>query len=235
MEEDKKLLQEETVDADKEQAQDAEIVETQQEKKGLVGAIKKFFKYLETHEDLRQLVFFMMFSLVCWVSEMVSYYAIDAICKATDYTEPFKWFVFDYTATNSGGQGGFLAFLISTIIAQILTFVLNRKKTFKATNNVVWSACMYAVMVVAIVIANAALCGIIKSAIMDAMLLADIDAGLSDTVAGFVSKMVGGALAWVINFVMSKFVIMRSPKKKVAPAEGIVEETADSNENVEEK
>ena len=192
--------------------------------------IKKFFKYLEQHEDFRQVVFFMLFSMLCFAAEMISYYSINAICAATGFTEEFKWFVFDYSAANSGGIGGFLAFLISTTIAQILTFILNRKKTFRATNNVVWSAIMYTVMVIAIIIANAALCGVIKAAIMDAMLAAKIDNGISDFVAGTVSKMVGGALSWVISFLMSKFVIMRSPKAKNVATETENAESVEASE-----
>ncbi len=190
----------------------------QEWKKGFQNAEKgkkgKFLvEFIKTHEDLRQVVFFFLFSLLCFAAEMASFYAIYYICRSVSYDAPFSWFVFDYTATESGGQGGFLAFLISTAIAQALTFVLNRKKTFNANNNVVFSAIMYAIMVVIIVVMNAALCGIIKDGIASAMLRGNCGESITDFISGTVSKMVGGALAWLISFFTSKFVIMRKKKE----------------------
>ena len=144
---------------------------------------------------------------------MASFYSVYYICMVTGFDAPLKWFVFDYSAAESGGKGGFLAFLLSTAIAQALTFILNRKKTFKANNNVVWAATMYAIMVVVIIVANTALCGIIKDGIAEAMLKGNCSQSATDFVSGTVSKMTGGALAWIIAFLMSKFVIMRKKKE----------------------
>ena len=169
--------------------------------------------FINAHEDLRQFVFFFMFSLLCFAAEMATFYFVYYICDRYGYTAPLKWFVFDYSAPESGGKGGFLAFLLSTTVSQALTFILNRKKTFKADNNVVFSAIMYAIMVVVIIVANTALCGIIKDAIATAMLKGNCSQEATDFVSGTTSKMVGGALAWVISFFMSKFVIMRKKKE----------------------
>ncbi len=187
-------------------------------KNGYKGAPKgqkgKFLKeFVAAHEDLRQVVLFSLFSFLCFAAEMATFYSVYYICMAAGYDQPLRWFVFDYTAAESGGRGGFLAFLLSTAVAQALTFILNRKKTFKANNNVVWAAIMYAIMVVVIIVANTALCGIIKDAIAEAMLRGNCSQGATDFVSGTISKMVGGALAWVIAFVMSKFVIMRKKKE----------------------
>lgn len=178
------------------------------------GKKARFLKdFINTHENLRQFVFFSLFSFLCFAAEMATFYFVYYICDVTGYTEPLKWFVFDYSAPESGGKGGFLAFLLSTAVAQALTFILNRKKTFKANNNVVFAAIMYAVMVVAIIVANTALCGIIKDAIAEAMLKGNCSQAATDFVSGTISKMVGGALAWIIAFFMSKFVIMRKKKE----------------------
>ncbi|MBO4539730.1 MAG: hypothetical protein J5781_05590 [Clostridia bacterium] len=179
--------------------------------------------FINTHEDLRQFVLFSLFSFLCFAAEMASFYSVYYICMATGFDAPLKWFVFDYSAAESGGKGGFLAFLLSTAIAQALTFILNRKKTFKANNNVVWAATMYAIMVVVIIVANTALCGIIKDGIAEAMLKGNCSQSATDFVSGTVSKMTGGALAWIIAFLMSKFVIM---KKKKDPEKGNTENAA---------
>ena len=90
---------------------------------------KKFaflVEYVKSHEDLRQFVMFSLFSLLCFAAEMATFYSVYYICDAAGFNLPFKWFVFDYSAAESGGRGGFLAFLLSTTVAQALTFVLNR-------------------------------------------------------------------------------------------------------------
>ncbi len=182
--------------------------------KGLKNKIRFFVSFMNEHENLRQFVFFSLFSFLCFFAEMASFYSIYYICQAAHYDAPFCWFLFDYSAAESGGIGGFIAFLISTTIAQALTFILNRKKTFNANNNVVFAAIMYACMVVVVIVLNTAVCGVTKDAIAVAMLKGNCGESATDFVSGTISKLVGGALAWLISFFMSKFVIMRKKKEK---------------------
>lgn len=173
----------------------------------LKQAFNKLKDFLNKHEDLRQLVMFVLFSLVCFAIEYVTWLILELILAKEG--EAFDWFIFHYT---TGGVGEFIAFLVSNVIAQICTFILNRKKTFKATNNIIYAASMYAVMVVGIIILNTWLGGVISDAMSNGT-------NVPQDVCALVGKLVGSFLSFVISFLMSKFVIMRSPKKKDDGAE----------------
>lgn len=177
---------------------------------GAKAAFKKLWTWLKAHENIRQMVFFIGFSLICFAIEYISFAILKACLKKVNGN--FDWFLFHYEPS-AGGLGGFIAFLVSNVIAQICTFVLNRKKTFNATNNVVISGMMYAVLVVIIILLNTWLGGIITGAIADSKPGNEAIA----TVGGYVGKFTGSFLSFVINFVGCKFLVMRNwGKKKVA-------------------
>ena len=181
--------------------------ENVKKKRELPAGLKKISDYLNAHENLRQMVFFLLFSFVCFAIEYLTY-TILALCLKTVNT-PINWFVFKYD-TAGGGLGAFIAFLISNVIAQICTFVLNRKKTFNATNNVVISGIMYAVIVILIIILNTYLGGVITDAIARS---SDNNPAMV-TFGGYVGKFVGSFMSFVINFLGCKFLVMRDWGKK---------------------
>ena len=170
--------------------------------------IKKLINFIKTHETIKQLILFTMFSLICFLIEYVSYTIIHYVWAAKN-EEPFQWFVFTY---ESGGIGEFMAFLISNILAQIATFVLNRKTTFKADNNIVYAAVMYAIMVAGIIVLNTWLGGVLTDAISRSMTANGSEEKLARDIGGYVGKFAGSFASFVISFVMSKFVIMRKKK-----------------------
>ena len=88
-------------------------------------------------------------------------YGLEGVCG----NEHFHWFIFDYAAGREGafGTAGFIAMLGSKCIAEIISFTINRKKTFKANNNVVFSAIMYVITVVALIIFTTWLAGVSRS------------------------------------------------------------------------
>lgn len=172
--------------------------------------LKEFFgkirDFLKTHEDIRQLVMFTLFSLCAFAIEYVSYLILHfTIAKSG---ESFKWFIFEY---QTGGVGEFIAFLVSNVLAQIATFILNRKKTFNADNNIIYAGVTYTIMVIGIILLNTFLGGVIGDALVKASVNADF--------AGIVGKLVGSVTSFVISFLMNKFVIMRKVKKKDETAE----------------
>ena len=100
-----------------------------------------------------QLVKFTIVSLLACIVQVVSLvilYNIPAI-KALS-AEPFHWFVFHYDVI-PGEQCGlalFIAFNTSNLLAQIVAFFVNRKKTFNADNNVPVTLTIYLVFTVAL-------------------------------------------------------------------------------------
>ena len=103
----------------------------------------------------------------------------------------------------------------SKCIAEIISFTINRKKTFKANNNVVFSAIMYVITVVALIIFTTWLAGVLGDAMGPAI---GADAGNT------ISKMLSSVISFVVIFLMDKFVIMRNVDK------GDKEAAADSAE-----
>lgn len=194
--------------------------------------IKAMIAYIQAHEDLRQMVLFFLFSLICgasqFVTNMVFKYALEAVPElGTDY--PFHWFVFNHPST-----GDFIGFLLGAIIGQVMTFVLNRKKTFKATNNVVIAAIAYAITAILIIILQTYLGGVVSTACTDAYKAAN--GGADPT--GFISFLItitgmlaGGLTALVLCFLANKFFIMRNwntkKSKKAKEGEAVEGETVE--------
>jgi putative flippase GtrA len=116
------------------------------------------------------------------------------------------WWIFQYPA-DIGGLGALIAFIGSVMIAQVVTFILNRKKTFQATNNLAFSITAYAVMVVFIIVAQT------YSA---PHMLTFFNGIISNPViVDFLVKAILMFITFIFIFVCSKYVIMRNKKEKV--------------------
>lgn len=191
-------------------------------KKG-INPVVKFFR---EHENIRQIVVFTLCSLVCFAIEYISFTIIE-LC-VTGYDQPFNGTIFKYEQTRS-----FIAFLVSNVLAQTSTFILNRKKTFKATNNVVISGIMFAAMMVGIIVLNTWLGGIIQTAAEKSLISNNpsMNAETVTFIAGLAGKLTGSLLSFVVSFLGNKFLVMRnwkvaSYKAAIYNAEYIFEERA---------
>lgn len=174
-----------------------------QAKKG-INPVVKFFR---EHENIRQIVVFTLCSLVCFAIEYISFTIIE-LC-VTGYDQPFNGTIFKYDHTRS-----FIAFLVSNVLAQTSTFILNRKKTFKATNNVVISGIMFAAMMVGIIVLNTWLGGIIQTAAEKSLLTNNpaMDGETVSFVGGLAGKLTGSLVSFVVSFLGNKFLVMRNWK-----------------------
>lgn len=199
---------------------DGEATEDAKKKVKLPAFLQKFFDYLKAHEDIRQMVFFFMFSIICGVSQMIITYALSAGLKLEAHLGGTRldWFVFHYAT-----QAEFVGFLVGSFVGQVLTFVLNRKKTFNVPDYVALRAVMYTIMAVLIIIMQTALGG----AVTDACWSAKPDAnGFLDFVFNLTGQAVAGIAALVVNFLGNKFFVMRDWGKKKRLA---AEQAAQSN------
>jgi putative flippase GtrA len=172
----------------------------------------KIKTYLNEHEDIFQLVKFSIFSFLAFLVEYISFTVLVLCLK--NVNQSISWWIFDY-GSSTGGLGALIAFLISNVLAQIVSFIINRKKTFNANNNVVFSATMYAIMVCGIVIFNTWMGAALTKALNN--VIANI------TACQYIGKLIGSFTSFVITFVMNKFVIMR---RKEEPEHEVVAETA---------
>lgn len=181
--------------------------------------INKIKSFLLTHEDIAQLIKFTLFSMIAFIVEYATFTLLLFLLK--NVSSPVSWFVFFYSESD-GGLGAMLAFFISNVLAQIVSFILNRKKTFHATNNIVFSAVSYAIMVFGIIILNTWAGGAITAALnksIDNLVLCQ-----------YIGKFSGSFMAFVINFLCSKFIIMRKIKPKAVIAEGEDKQIANTEE-----
>lgn len=162
--------------------------------------LKEFFK---EHEDIAQLVKFTLFSLVAFAIEYISFTIILLCLKG--YNQDAVWWIFKYTSED-GGMGAMIAFFVSNVLAQVTTFIINRKKTFHATNNLLFSATAYTVMVCGIILLNTYLGAVITTAASKTI--------ANQTVCQYIGKLTGSVVAFAINFLGCKFVVMRNFGKK---------------------
>ncbi len=180
----------------------------------------KVITWFKEHESMIQIVKFILISLIAFVTEFAVMYALQYGLKDVCGKEDFRWWIFNYDAKSSFGLAGFIAIVVSKAIAEVISFIINRKKNFKADNNIVYSAVVYVITVVALFVFTTWLTGILSNAM-------EIEEGLGVTIG----KMIGSVISFVVMFLMDKFVIMtKKGDKKVEKAE----ETAEVVENVEE-
>lgn len=188
-------------------------------------SIKALIAYIKAHEDLRQAVLFLLFSFCCAAAQTVTQFVLKyAIGAATQ--EEFKWFLFDYS--KAGGLAEFIGFICGSVIGQVMTFVLNRKKTFKATNNVVIAGVMYTIIAVCIILLQTYLGGVVTTACKNAAIANGTEItgfiGLLITITGMA---VGGLTALILSFLGNKYLVMRDwGKKKAKDGETVVEDLA---------
>jgi len=203
-------------------AEEAQAAEETAEKKP--KNLKELIQYIKTHENLRQVVLFTLFSMICGVTQMLITLLLPIILKAASpdkMNAAFGWiamgngkYFFDFTDEGQG-LGSFLGWLIGSIWGQTLTFILNRKKTFNAPDHVVFRAVAYAVMAVLIIIAQTAigkLEGVLKAHDPDA-------SDFVNVVYNLIAQVVAGIAAFTMSFFGNKFIIMRKWKVKAAPQE----------------
>ena len=159
-------------------------------------------------KTLWQLIKFTIVSLLACIVQVVSLailYNIPAI-KALS-VEPFHWFVFHYDVIE-GEQCGlalFIAFNTSNLLAQIVSFFVNRKKTFNANNNVPITLTIYLVFTVAL------LC---FSAWFNPIVFAFAEShGASSALSTTIATAVCSCIQFFIYFPVDK-VLMRQKKEK---------------------
>ncbi len=204
MEDEKNVLEPQAEEVALSESAEGEIQEEAPKKKSLKGLIE----YIKTHETLRQAILFFLFSMICGASQMIITAVLPLILRAASPSmrEPFKWFLFDYTEK---GIGEFIGFIVGSVVGQVLTFVLNRKKTFNVHDHIPFRAIAYAIMAVLIILMQTAIGGGITGALAKAVPDAS---DLISTIFNLIAQMVAGIAALVVNFLGNKFFIMRKFK-----------------------
>ena len=191
----------------REEAREESEAVSQNSKSKASAALEKGKAFMGRHGNIWQIVKFTLISLIAFVAEFASMYALQYGLEDTLGNEPFDWFIFHYDPGREGafGTAGFIAMLVSKCIAEIISFTVNRKKTFNANNNVVFSVVVYVITVIALILFTTWMAGALGDAIGP-----HIGADWGNTI----SKLLGALISWVVIFLMDKFVIMRKVEKR---------------------
>ena len=165
-----------------------------------------FKTWTEEHKTLWQFIKFNVLSNISTITRFVCTWVGTAIFIAgMGLTSPFRFLIFDYTAPNSNGVGGFITFLVAEVLAQVVNYFVQMKLVFKSDAAASESAPKYAVLAVLIVVVNLILPGHVTNFCMGTL---GMDAGLAGTIASVVNTV----LAVVVSFPLLKFWI--APDKK---------------------
>lgn len=165
-----------------------------------------FKQWKADHQSLWEFILFNILSNISTITRFVCAWVGTAIFIAgMGLTSPFRFLIFDYTAPNSNGLGGFITFLFAEVLAQVVNYFVQMKLVFKSDAAASESAPKYAVLAVLIVVVNLILPGHVTNFCMGTL---GMDAGLAGTIASVVNTL----LAVIVSFPLLKFWI--APDKK---------------------
>lgn len=169
--------------------------------------------YFTRHKNQRQVVFFLLFSFFALIAQLLSRIICDMAFQNLTLTVSLPPFP-------EQALGSLFAFLISNIIAKALSFILNRKNTFKASNNLAFSITIYVIMVVILIVVETAIGTPLQNGLY--MLFGGTFDGAHTTsaansptlyqICGTISQLIYGIADAVIVFFMDKYVIMHNKK-----------------------
>lgn len=162
----------------------------------------KFFIWKVNHQNLWQLIMFMLMSGITTIVDFSSYLIFNFWIFKSFNQKTFSWWIINYSV-DDGGLAAFYAFALSFAISQTFNFFLQRKTTFKANNNVLKSGIMYAIMVIIVYFLQLYIPSLIQSSI-------SIVVGV--TLGGMIMKLINMTLSMVIQFPINKYVIMRNER-----------------------
>ncbi|WP_246487326.1 hypothetical protein [Lactobacillus corticis] len=161
---------------------------------GIIKAILKFeVKYPTTYQ-------FIVFNLLSNCATITNFVVLwlSSLLFFKNMTQPFSWWIFDYSAKSSGGLGGFVSFLLAYICAQVVNYFVQRDMVFGAKFGA-WKLFWY---IVTVVVAG------IVSVWMPPHIIAVLNpyvGGGSSTIANICNIIAQVAINWP----MMKFVIMK--------------------------
>lgn len=180
---------------------------------------------------LMQLVLFILMSLVAFAAQMLIGTFGDkllALCGVDNETKSIQLGIESYT------MAGVIAYAIANIVAKVVSYILNRKKTFGAVNNLVFSMTVYVIMCVVLIVVET----IIAGPLADLFYKGLKDKGVAYELCKTLSMITYSMVDFAIVFLMEKFVIMNDnlfKNSKKETVEGNAEEAAPVEDTVNDE
>ncbi len=177
-------------------------------KKDRLSGLKKYFA---NNPNKREVIFYIIFTFLAFVCDLLTRLVVDI--ALVDMDQIVKIWIFPPQA-----QGTLIAFLMANIVAKVVGFILNRKKTFRANNNRWFSIITYVIMSVSFIIIETIIGAPIQNGLYRAMggaykgaaltTASAIDAGLYQF-CGTLSQIIYGICDFVAAFFLEKHIIMK--------------------------
>ena len=162
--------------------------------------VEKITTYVKEHKTMLQAILFMLFSCLAFVAQLGTQALFDWALK--DVSQTVKVWPFPEQAL-----GTLISFLVANVVAKVISFVMNRKKTFDANNNKIFSAVTYTIMVVTLIIVETLVGEPLANALNTA------SNGVLGSWASTLAIIIYSIPDFIIVFLMDKFVIMRHKEK----------------------
>ena len=161
-------------------------------------------KWIDEHPTLWEFIKFNILSNCATVTNFVVMWTCTGFLFKSFSSQPFRFFLFDYTTPESLMLCGFLSFLVATAAAQTVNFFVQKNWVFKSNAQFAKAVPKYIVLAVLLVIISAAL-----PAYSQAMFVKlGVPQGLAPTLANIVNIVV----QVVISYPAMKFWIMPEQK-----------------------
>jgi len=188
--------------------------------------IEKLKAWAKEHKTILQFIKFTLISMIAGLSETIVFLVLNAVIKDRTPIEALTWLYIN----RAPELGGFIAMTVSAIVGQVISFIVNFKKTFNSTNNIVVAAIGYAIMAFLIIFG--------LNCYIGSLLMIEISAAMPDNLsylAEYIAKLICMMSSFIIVFPMNKFVIMREGKKKKTgeALENTTEETEPATKEAE--
>lgn len=158
--------------------------------------------FTEKHQTVWEFIKFILMSCITTVVDLGVFSILNYWVLVSLRDIGVSWWLFDYRVEN-GGLCALLALAISFAISQTVNFFIQRKVTFGATNNKIYSAIMYAIMVVVVYFFTLWL---------PTLFIEPLYALVGANWGGIITKFVCMAISFAIQFPMNKWVIMKKEK-----------------------
>lgn len=152
---------------------------------------------------LWQFVKFIVVSLGAFVIQSVLPIVIQLFMNDEFINRSYHFFVFSSQGGERNGLGFFIASTVSNIIAQIVSFFINRDKTFNSDVNVAVTLPIYIVFTVALICFSAWLAPTFQGFL--------VTHGVAQELATFISNALCGAIQFFLYFPFDK--LLMKPKK----------------------
>ena len=197
----------------------AEITEAEK-----TGAFKR---WTQRHAQIWQFIKFFLFSSCSGIAQSATYILLGSfllIPLAAKSIGAIHWWIFNY---DSGMLYDLVAYFVSATVGNMISFVLNRKKTFKSAKNVTYSITATLIMIVFIICVctyfgpklNVALGGLFPALNGSEALIG---------VRNFIGQCLMSMLSFVFVFLMDKFVILPESKKAKTERKAKTDKTLES-------